>query len=90
MGPVLNRNLRAALGQGTPQAYTPQHQFLALLATADGRAIASRGRFGAAGRWVWRWKDHIDRGFIRRFVLPAAAVPATTHPSPSPPSGDSA
>jgi pyridine nucleotide-disulfide oxidoreductase family protein len=72
MGPVLEGNLRAALGQGRAAAYVPQHRFLVLLATGDGRAIASRGRFGASGRWVWHWKDHIDRSFLRRFEQPAA------------------
>jgi pyridine nucleotide-disulfide oxidoreductase family protein len=72
MGPVLERNLRAALGQGSSTTYVPQHRFLALLATGDGRAIASRGRFGTSGRWVWHWKDHIDRSFVRRFQVPAA------------------
>jgi len=67
MGPVLSRNLRAALGDGTSLVYRPQHHFLALLATGDGRAIASRGAFGAEGRWAWRWKDHIDRRFLGRF-----------------------
>jgi pyridine nucleotide-disulfide oxidoreductase family protein len=70
MGPVLSRNLCAALGHGTAAAYTPQHRYLALLATADGRAIGSRGRWSAQGRWLWRWKDHIDRGFLRRFAQP--------------------
>ena len=74
MGPVLTRNLRAALGQGSAAAYVPQHRFLALLATGDGRAIASRGGFGTSGRWVWRWKDHIDRSFVRRFHLPAGVA----------------
>lgn len=74
MGPVLAHNLRAALGQGQALAHRPQRRFLVLLATGDGRAIASRGGLGAQGRWVWRWKDHIDRGFIRRFaVAPRAA-----------------
>lgn len=73
MGPVLDRNLRAALGHGEPRTYRPQHRFLALLATGDGRAIASRGAFGAEGRWVWRWKDHIDRSFVERFRRPAGA-----------------
>jgi pyridine nucleotide-disulfide oxidoreductase family protein len=71
MGPVLDHNLRAALGQGTPIAYAPQRRYLVLLATADGRAIASRGGLGAAGRCVWRWKDHIDRSFVGRFAMPA-------------------
>jgi hypothetical protein len=64
MGPVLARNLRAALGRGQAATYVPQHRFLALLATADGRAVASWGPLSARGRWVWRWKDHIDRGFL--------------------------
>lgn len=70
MGPLLARNLRAALGDGSAADYAPQRRFLALLATGDGRAIASRGGLGAGGRWVWRWKDHIDRGFVTRFAEP--------------------
>lgn len=70
-GPVLAANLRAALSGAPLRAYEPQRHFLALLATADGRAIATRGPFGASGRWAWHWKDHIDRGFLRRFVLPS-------------------
>lgn len=68
MGPVLERNLRAALGAlpGFVE-HRPQRRFLALLGTGDGRAIASRGRFGGEGRWAWRWKDSIDRRFVRRF-----------------------
>jgi len=84
MGPVLTANLRAALGQGPWVAHRPQRRFLALLATADGRAIASRGPLGAAGAWAWRWKDHIDRGFIARFRQPATAAPQASQ-SPPPP-----
>lgn len=73
MGPVLARNLRAALGQGRAAAYRPQRHFLALLATADGRAIASRGHLGAEGAWVWHWKHHIDRGFVSRFDMPVGS-----------------
>lgn len=68
MGPVLAHNLRAALSGGSLLAYEPQRHFLALLATGDGRAIASRGFWGGSGRWAWRWKDHIDRGFVDRFA----------------------
>ncbi len=73
-GPVLLHNLRAVLSGGALRAYRPQRRFLALLATGDGRAIASRGPFGAQGRWVWHCKDHIDRGFVGRF-RPAAQGP---------------
>jgi pyridine nucleotide-disulfide oxidoreductase family protein len=69
MGPVLSRNLRAALGAGSPAPYVPQRRYLALLATADGRAIASWGRWSLEGRWLWRWKDRIDRAFVRRFAV---------------------
>ncbi len=68
MGPVLVRNLRAALGDGRPRAYRPQRRHLVLLSTADRRAIASRGGFSLSGAWVWRWKDLLDRRFLRRFV----------------------
>jgi pyridine nucleotide-disulfide oxidoreductase family protein len=73
MGPVLAHNLRAALERGDLRSYRPQRRFLALLATADGRAIVSRGPFGAHGRWAWRWKDRIDRRFVGRFAVPAGA-----------------
>jgi pyridine nucleotide-disulfide oxidoreductase family protein len=80
MGPVLARNLRAALvgpaDAGPLVAHRPQRHFLALLATGDGRAIASRGAFGAEGAWAWRWKDRIDRRFLDRFRVPQPASPA--------------
>ncbi|MDQ2928881.1 MAG: FAD-dependent oxidoreductase, partial [Pseudomonadota bacterium] len=81
MGPVLSRNLRAALGAGTPVPYAPQRRYLALLATADGRAIASWGRWSLQGRWLWRWKDRIDRAFVGRFVIAGPSL-ATNPPTP--------
>lgn len=71
MAPVLAHNLRAALvggGQvGALQTYHPQRHFLALLATADGRAIAARGAWAFEGAWAWHLKDHIDRHFVGQF-----------------------
>jgi pyridine nucleotide-disulfide oxidoreductase family protein len=68
MAPVLARNLRQALAEAvTPVTYRPQRRYLVLLATANRRAIAVRGPWAAEGAWAWRWKDHIDRGFIARF-----------------------
>lgn len=69
MGSALVRNLRAALGDGDARPYRPQRRYLALLATADGQAIGSWGAFSAQGRWLWRWKDRIDRAFIARFQV---------------------
>ena len=74
MGPVLSRNLRAALGPGRLQSYKPQRRHLVLLSTADGSAIASRGSLSASGVWAWRWKDYLDRRFLRRFEGPRRTI----------------
>ncbi len=67
MGPPLADNLRRAV-RGVPlKAYKPQKHWLALISTGDQHAVASRGPLGFAGDWVWRWKDHIDRTFMKRF-----------------------
>lgn len=80
MAPVLAHNLRAVLaGTGGLATHRPQRQFLALLSTGDGRAIASRGGFGAEGAWAWRWKDHIDRRFIGQFAT--TALPGRPDPA---------
>jgi pyridine nucleotide-disulfide oxidoreductase family protein len=64
-GPALALNLRRFLAGGTLEPYHPQRRALNLLACGDRRAIASWGGLSAEGRWVWRWKDRIDRGFVR-------------------------
>jgi len=72
-GRALERNLRrVALGQ-PPRPYRPQRRFLSLLSTGDRRAVASRGVLFAAGAWAWRWKDHIDRKFMRMYRAEALA-----------------
>ena len=65
--PALGHNLYAALAQGKPCEWQPQKRALYLLSTGDGRAIAVWGSWSAMGRWVWRWKDRIDRRFVARF-----------------------
>ena len=67
MAAPLAANLRAALGGGALRAYGPQKQFLSLIGTADGRAVASRGPWALHGRLMWIWKEAIDRRFMRRF-----------------------
>lgn len=74
-GPPLARNLRHALAGEALQPYTPQKRTLFLLSSGERRAIGSWGGLSAEGRWVWHWKDHIDRGFIRRYsVTPTTAL----------------
>ncbi len=94
MGRPLADNLRhAVLGQPL-RAYRPQRRWLALISTGDQHAVASRGAIGFEGDWLWRWKDWIDRRFMRRFsefppmdaehaakLVPAQQLPLTKEES---------
>lgn len=64
-GPVLAHNLLAHARGEALRHYTPRRHSLYLIACGPRWAIASWGRWSAQGRWVWRWKDWIDRRFIR-------------------------
>lgn len=67
-GPYLYENLkRRILGEGLLR-YKPQRHFLSLLALGERRAVGMRYPFPAFfGKWVWRWKDRIDRKFMAQF-----------------------
>jgi selenide,water dikinase len=65
--PVLASNLKRVV-RGMPMLdYRPQRESLALLSCGAKYAIASRGAWSAEGRWVWRWKDWLDRRWIAKF-----------------------
>ena len=66
-GPPLLANLRAALQAQSLQAYSPPKRTLNLLSCGERYAIAVWGGFSVEGRWVWRWKDRIDRQFVARY-----------------------
>ena len=71
-GPPLAKNIRRLLNQQIPQDYHPQREFLSLISTGGKCAVASRNSRSVSGKWVWQWKDWIDRRFMRRFNdLPA-------------------
>ena len=75
-GRPLADNLRRSVQGQALRPYRPQTHWLALISTGDPYAVASRGWLGFSGAWVWRWKDWIDRRFMRRFsVFPA--MPST-------------
>ena len=65
-GPALAFNLAAALASQALRAYVPQRRALALLADGQDGALLSWAQLTAEGRWLGRWKDHLDRRFIRR------------------------
>jgi selenide,water dikinase len=69
-GPILGENLVRFISGQDLCAYRPQRDFLSLLSTGDRHAIASWYGLVWQGEWVWRWKDRIDKRFMRRFTAP--------------------
>jgi NADH dehydrogenase FAD-containing subunit len=59
-GPVLDANLRAALGGGA-FCPAPRVSGLHVVASGEGQAIVGWGPLGLEGRWVWRWLNHNNR-----------------------------
>jgi selenide,water dikinase len=66
-GPPLARNLRRRARGESPKPWRPQRRHLALISTGERYAVASRGPFKTEGAWVWRWKDWIDRRWMRMY-----------------------
>jgi NADH dehydrogenase FAD-containing subunit len=67
--PILYRNLMAAL-EGQPLTrFTPQQRYMLILNMGDGRGILAKGSLALQGRWAFRYKDWIDRRFMKRFQV---------------------
>jgi selenide,water dikinase len=67
-GPDLYANLVAAL-QGTPlKRHVTPKRFLALVSCGARYAVGVYGPVSFEGRWVWHWKDRIDRRFLARYA----------------------
>ena len=66
-GAPLADNLRRRIRGEPLKPWHPQRRHLALISTGERYAVASRGAFKAEGAWVWRWKDRIDRRWMRMY-----------------------
>lgn len=66
--PILAHNLLAIQEKdATLLPYYPQEHGLALINTANGKAIACKGKWSASGRWAWWLKDWIDTRFMKTY-----------------------
>ncbi len=66
-GKPLFENLQRVILEKPLISYHPQKYFLSLIGTGNKTAIASWGCLGWESSILWRWKDYIDRKFMRRF-----------------------
>ncbi|MEM6840225.1 MAG: FAD-dependent oxidoreductase, partial [Cyanobacteria bacterium P01_C01_bin.120] len=66
-GPPLFNNLQRHLKGESLKGFRPQKQFLNIIDTGTGSAIASRGPFCWESSLARRWKDRIDRKFMGLF-----------------------
>jgi selenide,water dikinase len=81
-GPALAENIRRTLTGRSLRQFRPQREALYLVSTGGRHAVGTRNGLVVEGDWVWRWKDWIDRRFMRKFnelpemtPAPAAALP---------------
>ena len=64
-GATLADNLRCLVRGLRPQPYRPRDKALLILTCGARYAIAMRGGWSAEGRWVWWWKNWIDRRWLK-------------------------
>ena len=73
-GAVLADNLRRFVSGAPLEPYRPLDKALLILTCGRRYAIAMRGNWSAEGRWVWWWKNWIDRRWLK--MLAAARRPS--------------
>jgi NADH dehydrogenase FAD-containing subunit len=70
-GPALAHNLAAAVAGAAPKDHHPPSTLLNLMACGDRYAVGSWGRYSFQGRWVWWFKNRMDRQFLADYLPPA-------------------
>jgi selenide,water dikinase len=68
-GEAMAQNFRRLVQDQPLLPYRPQRRALALISCGRRYAIAQRGERSAEGRWVWWWKNKIDRDWIRSLTV---------------------
>lgn len=68
-GPLLAKNLAAALEGRQLSKFVPQRHALALLADGKGGALMSWAAISAEGRFFGWWKDQLDQRFINKLTI---------------------
>ena len=71
-GPPLDKNIRRALLGKSLVDFTPQELFLGLITIGGKSAVLSYGNYafggiGPVGERLWRWKDKIDRKWMKMY-----------------------
>ena len=66
-GPVLFDNIKHMLDGHELEDFKPQDDFLSLIATGDGRALGQYKGRSFLNKMGWKWKDYIDRKFMRMY-----------------------
>lgn len=72
-GPVLDANIRRMLADEPLVQFRRPRRMLRILNLGNGRSLAEWGPWSVEGRWVRRWKDQLDRRFMRRTAGPRRA-----------------
>ena len=67
-GPVLGHNLRQFALGGRLRKWRPQSRYLAIIGTADGKAVAVRGKYAGKSRLWWAIKKLIDRRWMAKYT----------------------
>ncbi len=74
-GPTLASNLRRAVAGEELLTHKPQGHILSLISTGERYAVGTRNGLTFEGRWVWQWKDWLDRRYMAKFKnSPAGAM----------------